>query len=315
MTTKNPADNSPRLQRSKRPTSRYQRRQWLDAYLLVAPALIMFLVFVVYPLFSTVYFSLFDYGLTDARLRFVGLNNFVEIMSDPVFWRSITNNLTILVVSVIVQVGLGLILAALIDRGARWGSSFYRTLNFAPVIMSAVAVGILWQLVYDPTVGLANRFVALFGIAPPSQGWLGDPKLAIFSILVVACWQYTGYVMVIVLAGMQSVSQELYEAAALDGATEVRKFISVTLPSIRNVIIAVILITMIGAIKVFDLVYTLTRGGPANASQVMSTYIYYNAFTVNRAGYASALSVVLLVIALILGMLQLRLSSRPREDA
>ena len=144
---------------------------------------------------------------------------------------------------------------------------------------------------------------------------LGDPRLVIFSILVVACWQYTGYVMVIVLAGMQSVSQELYEAAALDGATEVRKFISVTLPSIRNVIIAVILITMIGAIKVFDLVYTLTRGGPANASQVMSTYIYYNAFTVNRAGYASALSVVLLIIALILGVLQLRLSSRPREGA
>ena len=149
--------------------------------------------------------------------------------------------------------------------------------------MSAVAVGILWQLIYDPTVGLANRFVALFGIRPPSQGWLGDPNLAIFSILVVACWQYTGYVMVIVLAGMQSVSPELYEAAALDGAGEVRKFISVTIPSIRNVIIAVILITMIGAIKVFDLVYILTRGGPANASQVMSTYIYYNAFTVNRA--------------------------------
>lgn len=275
----------------------------------------MFFVFIIYPLLSTIYFSLFDYGLTDARLRFVGLNNFVEMMSDPVFWRSMTNNATILVVSVVVQVGLGVILAALIDRGARWGSSFYRTLNFAPVVMSAVAVGILWQLVYDPTVGLANRFVALFGMAPPSQGWLGDPNLAILSILVVACWQYTGYVMVIVLAGMQSVSQELYEAAALDGATEVRKFVSVTLPSIRNVIIAVILITMIGAIKVFDLVYTLTRGGPANASQVMSTYIYYNAFTVNRAGYASALSVVLLIIALMLGMLQLRLSSRPREDA
>jgi raffinose/stachyose/melibiose transport system permease protein len=315
MTTKNLAGSSPRPQRSKRRTSGYHRRQWFDAYLLVAPALILFFVFIVYPLFSTVYFSFFDYGLTDARLRFVGVNNFLELMSDRVFWRSITNNITILIVSVLVQVGLGLILAALIDRGARWGSSFYRTLNFAPVVMSAVAVGILWQLVYDPTVGLANRFIALFGIAPPSQGWLGDPNLAIFSILVVACWQYTGYVMVIVLAGMQSVSQELYEAAALDGATEVRKFISVTLPSIRNVIIAVILITMIGAIKVFDLVYTLTRGGPANASQVMSTYIYYNAFTVNRAGYASALSVVLLIIALILGVLQLRLSSRPREGA
>lgn len=315
MTTRNFAGNSPAPQASKRHNHAYIRRQWFDAYLLVAPALVMFFVFVIYPLFSTIYLSLFDYGLTDARLRFVGVGNFVELGSDPVFWRSLGNNLTILVVSVIVQVGLGLILAALIDRGARWGRSIFRTLNFAPVVMSAVAVGILWQLIYDPTVGLANRFVALFGIRPPSQGWLGDPNLAIFSILVVACWQYTGYVMVIVLAGMQSVSPELYEAAALDGAGEVRKFISVTIPSIRNVIIAVILITMIGAIKVFDLVYILTRGGPANASQVMSTYIYYNAFTVNRAGYASAISVVLLVIALILGVLQLRLSSRPREGA
>ena len=315
MTNQNLAGNSPPHQVRKSRTSRHGRRQWLDAYVLVAPALVMFFVFIIYPLLSTIYLSLYDYGLTDARLRFVGVGNFVELASDPVFWRALGNNLTILAVSVIVQVGLGLILAALIDRGARWGRSIFRTLNFAPVVMSAVAVGILWQLIDDPTVGLANRFVALFGIAPPSQGWLGDPRLAIFSILVVACWQYTGYVMVIVLAGMQSVSQELYEAAALDGAGEVRKFTSVTLPSIRNVIIAVVLITMIGAVKVFDLVYILTRGGPANASQVLSTYIYYNAFTVNRAGYASAISVVLLVIALILGVLQLRLSSRPREYA
>ena len=114
--------------------------------------------------------------------------------------------------SVVVQVGLGLILAALIDRGARWGRSIFRTLNFAPVVMSAVAVGILWQLIYDPTVGLANRLVRAVRHRPPSQGWLGDPNLVIFSVLVVACWQYTGYVMIIVLAGMQSVSQELYEA-------------------------------------------------------------------------------------------------------
>lgn len=294
---------------------RRQRRQWLDAYLLVAPALLMFFVFIIYPLFSTVYLSLFDYGLTDARIRFVALNNFVELGSDRVFWRAIGNNFTILVVSVIVQVGLGVVLAALIDRGARWGSSIYRTLNFAPVVMSAVAVGILWQLIYDPTVGLANHLVKMFGISPPQQGWLGDPNIVIFSVLVVACWQYTGYVMVIVLAGMQSVSQELYEAAALDGANEVQKFFSITVPSIRNVIIAVVLITMIGAVKVFDLIYILTRGGPANASQVMGTYIYYNAFTINRAGYASAISVILLGIALVLGFLQLRLSSRPREEA
>ncbi len=313
MTTSNLAGKPPATHA--RRWNRRKQRQWLDAYLLVAPALLMFFVFVIYPLFSTIYLSLFDYGLTDARLRFIGFNNFSELAGDPVFWRAIRNNTTILIVSVVVQVGLGLILAALIDRGAHWGKSIFRTLNFAPVIMSAVAVGILWQLIYDPTVGLANRIVTFLGMEPPSQGWLGDPNLVIYSVLVVACWQYTGYVMVIILAGMQSVSQELYEAAALDGANEVQKFFSVTIPSIRNVIIAAVLITMIGAVKVFDLIYILTRGGPANSSQVMGTYIYYNAFTVNRAGYASAISVVLLGIALVLGFLQLRLSSRSREDA
>ncbi|MBW7884648.1 MAG: sugar ABC transporter permease [Caldilineaceae bacterium] len=302
-------------QRRRRRTSSRQRREWRDGYLLVAPALVLFVLLVVYPMFNTVYLSLFNYGLTDARIRFIGINNFIELTGDGVFWRSLRNNFTILVVSVVVQVGLGIILAALIDRGIRWGKGVARTLNFAPVVMSAVAVGILWQLIYDPTVGLANRFVNLLGLDPPSQGWLGDPRLVIYSILVVACWQYTGYVMIIVLAGIQSVSQELYEAAAIDGATEIQKFFSVTLPSIRNVIIAVVLITMIGAMKVFDLVYILTRGGPANASQVMGTYIYYNAFTINRAGYASAISVVLLGFALILGFLQLRLSYRPSEEA
>jgi len=307
-------DSQRSVPRKRRASSR-QRREWLDGYMLVAPALILFVMLVVYPMFNTIYLSFFNYGLTDARIRFIGVNNFIELMGDEVFWRALRNNFTILVVSVIVQVGMGLILAALIDRGIRWGKGLARTLNFVPVVMSAVAVAILWQLIYDPTVGLANRFVTLIGLDPPSQGWLGDPRLVIFSILVVACWQYTGYVMIIILAGMQSVSPELYEAAAIDGATEIQKFFSITLPSIRNVNIAVILITMIGAVKVFDLVYILTRGGPANASQVMGTYIYYNAFTVNRAGYARPLIVVLLVFALILGFLQLRLSVRPREDA
>lgn len=308
-----PSQPQPGRQRRRVPARK--RREWIDAYLLVAPALITFVALVVYPLFSTIYLSLFDYGLTDARIRFIGLANFAELMEDSVFWRSLGNNFTILVVSVIVQVGLGIVLAAVIDRGIRWGKSIFRTLNFAPVVMSAVAVGILWQLIYDPSVGLANWFVRLFGLQPPSQGWLGDPNIVIYSILVAACWQYTGYVMVIALAGMQSVSQELYEAAAIDGATEIQKFFAVTIPSIRNVIIAVVLITMIGAVKVFDIVYVLTRGGPANASQVMGTYIYYNAFTINRAGYASAISVILLVFALVLGFFQLRLSYRPKGAA
>nr|PZN56640.1 MAG: sugar ABC transporter permease [Chloroflexota bacterium] len=285
------------------------RRRWRmyrDAYLLIAPAWIIFAVFVIVPIINTIYLSFFKYGLTDPNIQFIGLQNYQQLLNDPVFWRALRNNGIILIGSVVIQVGIGVVLAAVLSRGIRRGRAFFRTVHFAPVVLSSVAVGILWQLIYDPGVGILNAFLRFLGVRPPVQGWLGDPNLAIFAILGAACWQYTGYVMTIVLAGMQSVPNELYEASALDGANELQNFFYITLPVSRNVIIAAILVTMIGAVKVFDVVYVLTRGGPANASQVLGTYIYYNAFTINQAGYASAIAVVLLVIALAFGALQLR---------
>ena len=280
----------------------------LDAYVLVAPAIVIFALFVVYPLLRTVGLSFYKYGLTSRQIEFIGIQNYITMLHDPIFWRSIKNNILILLGSVIFQVGGGLILAAVLNRGIRYGKTFFRTVFFGPMVMSAVAVALLWQLVYDPNVGILNATLKFLHLPTPSQGWLGDPKLVMFSILVVACWQYTGFMMVILLAGMQSVSPELYEAAKLDGANGIQSFLWVTIPMIRNVIIVAVLITMIGAFKVFDLVYVLTRGGPANASQVLGSYIYYNAFTVSQAGYASALSVVLLIFALVLGFVQLRTS-------
>jgi raffinose/stachyose/melibiose transport system permease protein len=287
--------------------SRAARRN-LQAYMLVAPALILFAFFIVYPISRTIFISFQDVGITDTRSRFVGLGNYAEMMGDRIFWRSIRNNVTILVVSVLFQVGGGLILAAVLQRGIRTGRAFFRTLHFAPVIMSVVAVGLLWQLVYDPGMGILNKVLNALSLPVPKQGWLGDPQIVVYAILVAACWQYTGYIMVIVLAGMQSVNESIYESARLDGANEVQLFFRITIPIIRNVIIVATLLTMVGAFKVFDIVFVLTRGGPANASQVLGTYIYYNAFTVNRAGYASALAVVLLVVAIALGMIQLRFS-------
>ena len=285
-------------------------REYRNAYILLAPAVILFLIFVLYPVASTIYFSLFDYGLTDPNLEFIGLQNFQELLEDDIFWRSIGNNLIIMVGSVVLQVGGGTILAVVLSRGIKFGKTLFRTINFAPVVMSAVAVGILWQLIYDPSVGVLNQFLKAVNIQPPMQGWLGDPQLVMFAILAAATWQYTGYMMVIMLAGVQSIPETLYEASSLDGANEWQNFLYITLPGIRNVMLAATLITMIGSVKVFDIVFVLTRGGPANASQVMGTYLYYNAFTVNRAGYASAIGVILLLFAVVLGLLQLTLSRR-----
>lgn len=282
-------------------------RQRRYAYFMLLPALLCFGVFIAYPLVNTVRWSFFDASLTNPVRRFVGLGNYLELYYDPVFWVSLRNNIVILVGSVFFQVGLGLLLAAVFDRSVRHGGTFFRTLIFAPAVMSSVAVGVVWQMLLNPQLGVVNPLLGAVGIAPPRLGWLGDPKLAIYCVLLVACWQYTGYMMILLLAGIQGVPKELYEAATLDGATERQSFRYVTLPGIRNVLITATLITMIGAFKVFDLVFILTGGGPANASQVLGTYLYNQAFTQARMGYACAIAVVLLIFAMSLSALQLRL--------
>ena len=165
-------------------------------------------------------------------------------------------------------------------------------------------------LILDPNVGALNAIVKGVGLTPPTRGWLGDPNVAIWMLLIVAAWKYTGFMMVLVLAGLQGVPAEIYQAAALDGARGVRAFWYITLPSIRNILIVAVLITTIGAFKAFDLIYVTTQGGPANATQVLGTYIYLQAFGIGNMGYADAMAVVLLIIALILGWLQIRYSRR-----
>lgn len=283
---------------------------------MLAPALILFVVFIAYPLTSTILSSLYNYGLTSSSRTFVGLSNYLELLSDPVFWISLRNNLIILVGSVVFQVGGGLVLAAVCQRGlGRGWSTLTRTLVFAPMVMSSVAVGILWQIVFNPSIGLIDAVLTFLKLPTPSLGWLGDPNLAIYSILFVACWQYTGFMMVILLAGMQSVPSELYEAATLDGATEAQSFFYITIPVMRNVIVAAVLITMIGSFKAFDLIYVLTLGGPANASEVLGTYLYKNAFNLNRMGYASTIAVVLLVFTVMLSLAQLRFQAYANQPS
>ena len=239
-----------------------------------------------------------------------GLDNYTRAFSDPVFWLSLRNNLIIVFGSIATQIGIGTILAAILDRGIRRGSTFFRTVIFAPMVVSSVAVGLIWLMIFDPNIGPLNKLIKSIGLTPPMLGWLGDPDLAIWMFLVVAAWQYTGFMMVLVLAGLQGVPQEIYQAAALDGARGIRAFWYITLPSIRNILIVAVLITSIGAFKVFDLIYVTTRGGPAHATEVLGTYIYLQAFNIGNMGYADAIAVFLLVIAVILGWLQLRYSRR-----
>jgi ABC-type sugar transport system permease subunit len=288
-----------------------RRASPLRAYMLMlAPALVLFTAFILIPVVLTIIGSFFTFGLTSPNWSFAGFDNYVRAARDPVFWLAFRNNLIIVFGSIATQIGFGMLLAAILDRSIRRGSTFFRTLIFAPLVISPVAVGLIWLMIMDPNIGPLNRLVTLVGLTPPMLGWLGDPDLAIWMFLVIAAWQNTGYMMVLILAGLQGVPEEIYQAAALDNARGIRAFWYITLPSIRNILIVAMLITSIGAIKVFELVFITTRGGPAHATEVFGTYIFLQAFTLGNMGYANAIAVFLLVIAVVLGLLQLRYSRR-----
>ena len=277
---------------------------------MLAPALVLCGVFIFVPAVLTVIGSFYSFGLTSQNWVFVGVGNYVRAVGDPVFWVALKNNVIIVVGSIILQVGLGTVLAAVLDRGLPSGKTFFRTIIFAPMVISAVAVALIWLIILDPNIGTLNSLVKALGMTPPMLGWLGDPDIAIWMVLVVAAWQYTGFMMVLILAGLQGIPRELYEAAALDRARGLRAFWYITLPSIRNILLVAVLITTIGGFKVFDLIFVLTQGGPANATQVLGTYIYLQAFNLTEMGYANAIAVVLLAIAVVLGWLQLKASRR-----
>lgn len=289
------------------------RRQWRIAGLnaaLLAPALTLVGVFVLLPSAMTFAGSFFSFGITSSAWRFNGVNNYLQALSDPIFWIALKNNLIIIIGSIISQVGLGAVIAAILDRGIRRGGVVYRTVIFMPVVISSVAVSLVWMMIYDPNVGSLNALVKGMGLTPPKLGWLGDPSISILMMLVTAAWANVGFQMVLVLAGLQAIPKELYEAASLDGARGMKAFWHITLPGIRNILIVGVLVTTIGGLKVFDLIFVMTGGGPANATQVMGTYIYLQAFNLGNMGYANALSIILLLIALVLGVAQLKLSRR-----
>lgn len=278
--------------------------------LMLAPALLLCTIFIFAPSILTIIGSFYTFGLTSQNWVWAGVDNYTHAATDPIFWIALRNNVIIVLGSIVLQVGIGTILAAILDRGLPRGSTFFRTIIFMPMVVSAVAVALIWLIILDPNIGILNALVKGIGLTPPSRGWLGDPNVSIWMVLVVAAWQYTGFMMVLILAGLQGIPKEHYEAAAIDGAVGLRAFWHITLPSIRNVLLVAVLITTIGGFKVFDFIFVLTQGGPANATQVLGTYIYLQAFNLTNMGYANAIAVVLLAIAVVLGWMQLKANRR-----
>lgn len=274
------------------------------AYLFVIPAVVLLAAFLVYPALQTIRYAFTDYNIMRPdRIKFSGINNFIELFQDKNFWIAVKNTLHFTVLVVPFQTVLALALALLISSRRR-GVSVFRAAYFSPQVTSMVVVAILWTVLYNsnPDSGLLNALLVKLGMEP--CGFLNDPKTSMNSIIFMSAWQGAGYQMMIFLAGLQGIPKEQYEAASIDGAGKVKSFFYVTLPGLKNVIQYVIMITVIQAMKLFTQPYVMTKGGPQNSTRTLVYYVYEQGFQKRNFGYACAVAAVffVIVISLSLGM-------------
>lgn len=279
-------------------------RDW-EGVLFVLPALVMFAAFVLYPILYILRASLLDWnGLAEGT--FVGLRNYADLFTaDPVFRKTLRNAALWALGTIFPQMLLGFALAVLLN-GPIFGRTVYRTIFYLPAIISPVVVGIVWQRIYDPFGGLLADLARRTGWEWVSHPYLADPAIATYSAIAVNVWQWTGFSMLLYLAGLQGQPGEVLEAAEVDGATPFQRVRQVVWPMLRSVHLTLILLGMIGALQTFALVFIMTKGGPNNATQTMPTYIFQQAFQLQSLGYGSAVSVVLLLVALGSSLFQMR---------
>ncbi|MEM1498426.1 sugar ABC transporter permease [Bacillus velezensis] len=283
-------------------------------YLFLAPALI-FLLFVYIPIIENVFFSLFEWSSFQPEKTFIGLKNYIDLFHDPVFFTALRNNVLYAVISLICQVGGGLILAAVLeDRLVRKWSPFFRTVFFLPVVISMTVIALLFDFIYNPEIGLLNQLLEAVGLDELTRAWLGDENTAMLSVIFVSQWQSVGYIAMLYIVSIQSIPAELYESAQLDGAGKIQQFFHITVPQTKEMSFVAVVMTLTGAFTVFNEPYILTGGGPGNASEVLSTFLYKSAFTKDMMGYASAIATVVLLLKLALSLIQMKFFKTGKEE-
>jgi len=289
--------------RDRAKASPLMKKEYRDFWIFISPWIVGFIAFSVGPIIASIFISLTEWNILSPP-NWVGFNNFINISKDNVFYTALLNTAYYTVGSVILGTILALIVAILLNQHIR-GITIFRTLYFLPSVTAGVAVTILWLWIYNPEFGLANYFLSLLGIRGPQ--WLFDTRWALPALIIMSLWGI-GSNMIIFLAALQNVPQELLEAAEIDGADSLRRFWHVTIPMISPTLFLVLVMSMIGAFQTFMQPYVMTRGGPGNATMLYGLYIYFNAFQWWKMGYASALSWIMFIIVFILTLLQFKLS-------
>ncbi len=268
-------------------------------FLCMLPGLLWYSFIILIPVILAGYYGFFDWS-GGAKKTFVGLQNFIEVMKDPVFRKSLFNNIYLTVVCLIGQIGIAFILAFLLSGRHIKLKGFHRVMSYFPAVLSAVVVGFIWSLIYDYNYGLLNSFLTFIGMGDKVQAWLNNDKLVLPLVAIPLIWQYIGYYMIIIMSALASVDSEIFEMAEIDGASGWKKAVYITLPLIKNTLIVCVTLCIAGNMKIFDLIYSLTNGGPGYSSSVMAMYAYKTSFLSFKMGYGSAMSIVILIVSLIL---------------
>jgi multiple sugar transport system permease protein/alpha-1,4-digalacturonate transport system permease protein len=298
------------IQLGRRRRRRRLRPAWrntLTGWSFILPNLLGFSVFTLIPVLALFYYAFTDWNIFGVA-EWVGVDNFTRLLGDDSFFTALSNTLYYTALHIPLTMGAALGLALLLNRKLR-GVAFFRTVAFFPYITSIVAIAQVWNLLFSPQYGPINALLRALGLAQP-PGWTVSADWSMPAVIIVSTWREMGYYMLIFLAGLQTIPNQLYEAARIDGADSWQRFRNITIPSLRPTTFFVVVMLTIGSFKVFDLILLLTDGGPGQSTLVLSQYIYQKGFEENQFGYASAVSVVLFAICFAITVVQFAVNKR-----
>ena len=291
-------------------------RKWVNrnktGLLFILPALVMYMIFFINPFFTSIYYSLTRWNGVDPVKQFVGLQNYLHLLQDKLLGLSLMHNITWVIIGTAAPIIIGLPLAVILAN-VKHGRLFFQTGYFLPYVLSGVVVGMIWGWIYNPMFGLLNFILKQIGLGVITRGWLGDPNTALYAVIAAAVWGYFGFCVVIFLAGLQNVDNDLVEASKIDGANSLQQFFFIIIPQLRHVLNMVLVYTLIGGLNVFDIVQIMTTGGPANHTELIGTYTYKISFQQSNIGYGTTLSMVMTVLSLIVSYIFMIIRERGEE--
>jgi len=275
--------------------------------------LVIYSVIIIFPFLQTLYISLTDWNGLSTEYNFIGFTNYLRVFTDPNFSGAVLHNIMWVLIFLLIPTSIGLMLAVLLDKGVP-GATFFKSIIYLPMIFSYVIIGLIWNFIYEPRLGILNLVIRMFGNSEWNYAWLAEAKSALLSIIAAASWQHIGLCMILYLAGLSGVRKDLLEAARIDGAGTYLIFFKIVLPQLKNSTVVVISLTVINSLKNFDLVYITTKGGPFRSSEVLTTLMYRESFWNYQMGYGSAIASMLFFIVFVVVFFYFRSVMKDAEN-